>query len=221
MMVCPSHECVRLKARTVSSPGRGVPRSVVKLNGSGIGIRWCSTTYLPVSRCQNVSESATSVEKHAIDRIAASATIAGRSQFGRAAGGLEDMSEKFNFSSRAADYSGARSFSTMSSRFRQTIDSPASICAIPRRIDSPNTGPTRSWVRNSKKRWAACIPASGGLCVPAVMLGLMGAGFIVGHPLRGPRLIANQGVEIGDAAGAGGLFGIVFDLLLALRFDAL
>src|ERR1035437_3338682 len=99
MMVCPSHECVRLKARTVSSPGRGVPRSVVKLNGSGIGIRWCSTTYLPVSRCQNVSESATSVEKQAIRRIAASATIAGRSQFGRAAGGLDGMKEKLNSTS--------------------------------------------------------------------------------------------------------------------------
>src|ERR1035437_5691175 len=55
----------------------------------------------------------------------------------------------------------------------------------------------------------------------AVGLGLMGAGFIVGHPLRGPRLFADQGVEIGDAAGAGGLFGVVFDLLLALRPDAL
>src|ERR1019366_2433946 len=52
------------------------------------------------------------------------------------------------------------------------------------------------------------------------MLGLMGAGFIVGHPLRGPRLFADQRVEVGDAAGAGGLFGIVSDLLLALRFDA-
>ena len=48
----------------------------------------------------------------------------------------------------------------------------------------------------------------------------MGAGFIVGHPLRGPRLFADQRVEIRDAAGAGGLFGIVFDLLLALRLDA-
>src|ERR1039457_696402 len=103
MMVCPSHECVRLKARTVSSPGRGVPRSVVKLNGSGIGIRWCSTTYLPVSRCQNVSESATSVEKQDIRRIAASATIAGRSQFGRAAGGLDGMKEKLNSTSQAPD----------------------------------------------------------------------------------------------------------------------
>src|ERR1035437_582341 len=102
MMVCPSHECVRLKARTVSSPGRGVPRPVVKLNGSGIGIRWCSTTYLPVSRCQNVSESATSVEKQDIRRIAASATIAGRSQFGRAAGGLDGMKEKLNSTSSAA-----------------------------------------------------------------------------------------------------------------------
>src|ERR1035437_9876052 len=55
----------------------------------------------------------------------------------------------------------------------------------------------------------------------AVMSGLMGAGVMVGHPLRGPRLFADQGVEIGDAAGAGGLFGIVFDLLLALRLDAL
>src|ERR1035437_9238076 len=54
---------------------------------------------------------------------------------------------------------------------------------------------------------------------PAVMLGSMGAGFIVGHPLRGPRLLADESVEIGDSAGAGGLFGIVFDLLLALRLD--
>src|ERR1035441_9854490 len=108
MMVCPSHECVRLKARTVSSPGRGVPRSVVKLNGSGIGIRWCSTTYLPVSRCQNVSESATSVEKQDIRRIAASATIAGRSQFGRAAGGLDGMKEKLNSTRAAAVVAYAR-----------------------------------------------------------------------------------------------------------------
>src|ERR1019366_1646163 len=86
MMVCPSHECVRLKARTVSSPGRGVPRSVVKLNGSGSGNWWCSTRYLPVSRCQNVSESATSVEKQDIRRMAPSARIAGRRQVGWAAG---------------------------------------------------------------------------------------------------------------------------------------
>src|ERR1035437_1509145 len=54
-----------------------------------------------------------------------------------------------------------------------------------------------------------------------VMLGLMGAGFIVGHPLRGPRVLADLCVEFADAAGAGGLFGIVFDPLLALRLDAL
>jgi hypothetical protein len=43
------------------------------------------------------------VEKQDIRRIAASATIAGRSQFGRAAGGLDGMKEKLNSTSQAPD----------------------------------------------------------------------------------------------------------------------
>ena len=62
---------------------------------------------------------------------------------------------------------------------------------------------------------------SGFSSTSAVMLGLMGAGFIVRYPLGGPRLFADEGVEIGDAARAGGTLGIVFDLLPALRLDAL
>src|ERR1017187_10060201 len=85
--------------------------------------------YFPVAKCQNVSESATSVEKQAIRRIAASARIAG--------------------------------------------------------------------------------------------LSLVGAGVIVRRPLCGPPLFADQRVKIGHAAGAAGMLGIVFDLLLALRLDAL
>jgi hypothetical protein len=54
------------------------------------------------------------VEKQDIRRIAASATIAGRSQFGRAAGGLDGMKEKLNSTRAAAVVAYARLQTTQS-----------------------------------------------------------------------------------------------------------